>query len=366
MTRSPFDYPEVATPPLYRPPAAPESLSVVYCGPYSMVPVFCGSREPLGVGGSRYPRSSDVSGCTITPRWMCAAYYYPDGSCEGSLTPVPPEPTNGADRVRAHRARQAERRGESVVAVTDDEIAIRRRLNLERAGQRAKVSVRRRVRAHGLRRLLTFTNGSACGGWDCRRAALDDVARFLKHHGVRCFGAVPIVLVAERGGKGGRWHVHAAMPKTGRLDYSRIIRRWSAFMTSRGWKSSAASGLHRFHAGDEHGKHSTGFSSARSCARYLVKYLVKSLEIQPGESGEHRYRSWNAGLPVAWRVLSHGLGSVAAVIGLMECDLHARFAPIYDYTGAVVAERFRCYTFDLDGLLRPIDLPNGSVLFDCF
>jgi hypothetical protein len=150
---------------------------------------------------------------------------------------------------------------------------------------------------NALTRLMTFTNGGSGEGWECRQDALDDVARFVKVHGARAFGSTALLLVAEQGGKGARWHVHALMPATGWLPYSRIIRLWSVFLTNRGYVS--ASGLHRWHAGDDSHKHSDGFHSARIAARYAAKYLTKDM-LQDGEygSGRHRYRCSRVDYPV--------------------------------------------------------------------
>jgi hypothetical protein len=89
-------------------------------------------------------------------------------------------------------------------------------------------------------------------------------------------GETSFVAVPERGKDWGRIHVHAAIRRGYRLDYSAIIASWSAYLTARGYNSST--GTHRFHAGDEHGKATNGFSSARVCGDYMAKYLAKGFE----------------------------------------------------------------------------------------
>lgn len=157
--------------------------------------------------------------------------------------------------------------------------------------------MRRLARYNGLTRLVTFTNGAVGDGWETRKSALDDVARFLKVHGQSCFGGAPAVMVAEQGGKGARWHVHAVVPGGSWLPYSRIIRAWSAFMEGRGWRS--VKGTHRWHSGDDQGRHKGGFSSARVAGRYLSKYLTKALIGDDYGTGIHRYRVVHADNPVA-------------------------------------------------------------------
>lgn len=155
---------------------------------------------------------------------------------------------------------------------------------------------------------MTFTNGDhdSCG-WTDRKSALDDVARFLKVHGSECFGVYRAVMVAEQGGKGGRWHVHAVVPAGGFLPYSQIIRRWSSFMERRGWHS--VTGIHRWHVGDEQGKHKTGFTSARIAGRYVAKYLTKDLGGTDYGSHTHRYRYVGTDSPVADRSLHPSFGA---------------------------------------------------------
>lgn len=122
----------------------------------------------------------------------------------------------------------------------------------------------------------------------CRKDALNDVARFLKVHGVRCFGAYRAVLVAERGGEGDRWHVHVLTPDLGWLPYFKIIQRWSKFMERRGWHSKT--GIHRWHAGDDQGRWKKGFTTPKRAARYAAKYITKDLAAEDYGEKVHRYR----------------------------------------------------------------------------
>ncbi|MGV8082587.1 MAG: hypothetical protein AB2L09_02975 [Coriobacteriia bacterium] len=304
-------------------------------------------------GTVSYPSSPDVSRSKF---WQASVYSYPDGSFEGSLTPRGAS-GGGLPRTEEDRANQLEYfvGREQALAWAASEAAAARvhlaHLNIQRAKQRAKVCVRRFVRYHDLRRLVTFTNGAADSeGWTCRREALDDVSGWLKNHRVRFFGDVPVILIAERGGKGGRWHVHGAMPQNGRLPYSDIIVSWSAYMERKGWHS--ATGKHRWHAGDESGAHRGGFSSARVAARYLVKYITKGMDEDEGTRGEHRYRASGGKLPVAWVGRSPCYETFRVLLTIGSDELIARQCP---ETG-----RFRCYSFDCAWGSPPIGLPSGA------
>lgn len=170
--------------------------------------------------------------------------------------------------------------------------------------RRSAAALKRYVRFHSLTRLLTFTNGSTGDGWTSRAAALDDFSLWLRWHGHK-LGATPVLAVAERGGKGGRWHVHALIRSGYRLDYSGIHLSWSEFMEGRCWH--APNGSHRWHAGDDQGKHGKGFSSARVAAQYAAKYLWKDLtDTASTSNGVHRYRTARGNVPqvTRWRVPS--------------------------------------------------------------
>lgn len=170
----------------------------------------------------------------------------------------------------------------------------RQEQNRYRVGRRAGQQVRRYIRHGNLRRLLTFTNGGAGEGWPNLREALRTFAAWYRADGRALLGDTGVVVVPERGGQGGRVHLHAAIRSGYRLDYSAIIRSWSAHLEAHGYHS--AIGSHRFHAGDDRGKHSRGFTSARICAGYLAKYLAKgfSEEYVPQE---RRYRAEEVRVP---------------------------------------------------------------------
>lgn len=314
-----------------------------------------------------YPRSSDVSPSSDSQGWRVRVFAYPDGSCEGVLTPVRQPGTRLTPQEKAHRMAatmtDAQLAAVSLVgldAVLEqmtldqeaDDQEKRRQANEERAIQRARVSVRRAVRAHGLRRLLTFTNGSQGDGWTGRKEALDDVARFLMVHGARLLHGRPAVLIAERGGRNGRWHVHAAIPGGYRIHYAKAIRQWSAFMERRGWHSPT--GTHRWHAGDEASRHKGDFSSSRILARYLVKYMVKGFQDDAGTPGEHRYRLYGCNTPQAWTCTVGSVLAARVLLTLGVEDIHARFSP------QPGGDRFRCYQFDEDGMEPPPSWLDGA------
>jgi len=151
------------------------------------------------------------------------------------------------------------------------------------------VDFQRKVRSADLTRLLTFTNGHTGEGWTNRADCLRDVYAWVaSDDGRRLLLGSAVAVIAERGAVAGRWHAHAAVRRNGRLDYSGIIRSWSAHLESLGYHS--ATGTHRFHAGDDSGKHSDGFASSRVCARYLTKYLTKSLGTERGPKASKSYR----------------------------------------------------------------------------
>lgn len=213
----------------------------------------------------------------------------------------------------------------------------RRDENAERSVGRSRKQVRRIVRWNDLRRLMTFTNGDQYGvGWTDRKAALDDVARFLKVHGADCFGSYRALLVAEQGGKGGRWHVHVVVPMGGWLPYSKIIRKWSAFMEGRGWSSKT--GTHRWHVGDEQGRHKKAFSSARVAGQYIAKYLTKDLGGVDYGSHVNRYRNVGTDMPVPNEYMHPTFGE--AIESLSGCKLTAIERPDSDGVAILVGYWF--------------------------
>lgn len=208
-------------------------------------------------------------------------FSYDDGSFEGSLV------------VRRQEKRPDDGAGHWYSDLTDEEQA---QENLRRADRRAVLQLKRYIRHHSLTRLITLTNGdNASFGWSCRSGALSDCSEWLQAEGHALLGGGALAAVAEQGERGGRWHVHLAIAGGFRLDYRRIIRSYSAFMEGRGWHSST--GTHRFHAGDEAGKHKGGFSSARVCSEYMAKYLTKSLRQSVEEKHLNRYRVYGGSTP---------------------------------------------------------------------
>jgi hypothetical protein len=317
-----------------------------------------------------YPSSSDVNRTApLAPRWLASVYAYPDGSLEGSVTPRP-ERCGGQSKLALERLHEAQDRAlfpksaeaSSRVFFAAERAAEKAALNDARATVRAKASVKRFVRMYDLRRLLTFTNGGEGVGWPSRKAALDDVSRFWKVHN-RLFARgtiksrntprppVPVCFIAEKGGKGGRWHVHAAMASGYFINYRRIIAAYSAFMDGRGYPSP--SGGHRFHAGDDAGNHKGGFTSARHAARYLCKYLLKSLTDDTATKGEHRYRAAGAGRPAPWRMTA-GMASLRRVLRPVR---DGELIAVHD----AVSGAFRCLLFDVDCPPPPPHL-NGVVV----
>lgn len=177
---------------------------------------------------------------------------------------------------------------------------------------RAKQLVRRYVRTHDLTRLLTFTNGGEGVGFATRAETLDAFARWYKVHG-SLLGNSPMLVVAERGGRGRRWHIHAAIRSGYRLDYNRIRNSWSAFLDKRGYHSPT--GLHRFNAGDDDGSHSKGFASARVAAAYLAKYITKHADDDDRDKNAHRYRSYNGSAPQPSKSRHASLKAALASLG---------------------------------------------------
>jgi len=271
-----------------------------------------GTRDSHG----SYPCLTDTLGSSQVRR---SVYGYPDGSFDGHAV-IRPRRLRLEESIEFHRGSKCELvslehwdtgcgycEAAALRMDTDD-------ANATRSLRRSQVQLRRYVRRNSLTRLLTFTNGAEVG-WQTRKAALDDVARFIKVHGVRCFGQNAVVMVAEQGGRGLRWHVHALIPSGRWLSYREIIRTWSTFLTNRGYIS--ASGSHRWHAGDDKHQHSGGFSSARVAAGYAAKYLTKDM-LLAGEygSGLHRYRCSRLDFP---RPVVSGFPSLADALADLEC-----------------------------------------------
>jgi len=230
-------------------------------------------------------------------------YGYPDGSFSG---------TAYLRRAAGHVVAASTSRDEWYWSLTDDE---RHAANLQRANRHAAQDLMRKVRQGNLRRLLTFTNGGDGEGWQTLRESVRDVLDWYLHHGGReLLGDTPLVCVPERGENGRRIHVHGAIRSGYRLDYSAIIASWSAYLTSHGFVSTAASGLHRWHAGDEQGRGKDGFSSARTCADYMAKYLVKGFESDARVKYEKRFRSDGCLVPEPRRVSGFPLGGVPAML----------------------------------------------------
>lgn len=252
-------------------------------------------------------------------RVAVSTYLYPDGSIQGSAVYASRGPVRHSTRYiePLHRCWDGVRECPILAAASE---AARREMdtaNRLRSIRRSVLLMQQHIRTHGLTRLLTFTNG-AVGGWLSPDQALDDVMSWILNAGGRdLLGKRAFVCVAEPGGANGRWHVHAAIPNGYRLDYSRIIRSWSAHMTRLGYVSSAASGVHRFHAGDEGGKYKRGFPSARVAANYLAKYLRKALGCSMPPA-RHRFRTVNskAATPLTFRCDS--LSTALMALGVRE------------------------------------------------
>ena len=209
--------------------------------------------------------------------------------------------------------------------------------NDRRANGRAQKKVIQLCRYADLTRLLTFTNGAQGDGWEDPAQALDDVSEWLRWEyegktGAALLGDTPELHVPERGERNYRLHVHMAIRGGYRLEYSAIIRHWSAFMESKGFHS--LTGTHRWHAGDDAGKHAGGFKSARQCARYMAKYLSKGFTSVDRDKYRHRYRHSALSVPEPERAFVHGLqnaaqavmvagGGWAEMVGFKDPDGHA-------------------------------------------
>jgi hypothetical protein len=137
---------------------------------------------------------------------------------------------------------------------------------------------------------------------------------YLHHGGRELLGDTPLVCVPERGDKGRRIHVHGAIRSGYRINYTAIRASWSAYLAAHGYISTAPSGLHRWHAGDENGRGKDGFRSARTCADYMAKYLVKGFESEAREKYEKRFRSDGCFVPEPRRSSGFPLGGVPALL----------------------------------------------------
>jgi len=158
------------------------------------------------------------------------------------------------------------------------------------------------------------------------RESVRQVLDWYAHAGGReLLGDTPFVCVPERGEDRGRIHVHGAIRSGYRLDYTAIIASWSAYLRSQGYFSSAPSGVHRWHAGDEQGRGKVGFSSARVCADYMAKYLAKGFLTDGRVKYEKRYRSDGCLVVEPRRISGFSMGGVPTLLedtfgpGRVEC-----------------------------------------------
>lgn len=258
---------------------------------------------------SLYGHNSTTSGNVADAPALVTIYAYPDGSFSGCAS------------MRHGKPREGELRDISAWAnLTPEERSLE---NRQRSERRAAQTLRRLVRAGDLRRLLTFTNGGAGEGWTCARDAVHDVMGWYRKGGGReLLGNTGFVLVAERGGKRRRWHVHAAIRAGYRLPYRKLIASWSAWLTSKGY--SSPTGTHRWHAGDEKGRGRDGFASARVCAGYLSKYLTKGFELDERQAYEKRFRSADCLVPDPDRYTGGLLREVPSFLVERFTDAHIK------------------------------------------
>jgi hypothetical protein len=139
--------------------------------------------------------------------------------------------------------------------------------------RRAAGNVRRFIRANGLEYMWTATYRDAPAS---RATVVEHVRRFLERL-QRAFGRMPVVVVAERGGKSGRLHIHFAVERW--LPHGRMAELWG----------------HGYVFVGDPGKMSAR-TSARKLAGYLSKYLTKDLDldsslgIAPERGAAHRYQ----------------------------------------------------------------------------
>lgn len=228
---------------------------------------------------------------------LVTLHQYPDGSYSGVASirkgRRDPDAEERVSESKYARLEQSERAAE----------------NRRRATRQASNDLRRKVRYANLRRLLTFTNGAEGDGWASLHDATLHVYEWYITGGWKLLNGSPIAIVAERGGQYRRIHVHAAVRKGFRIEYSQVIASWTAFLTAKGF-TPHNSRVHRFHAGDDHGKHSNGFSSAKTCADYMAKYLAKGFEEDDRQLWEKRYRCNGVSVPEPRRLVGFCLGEV--------------------------------------------------------
>jgi hypothetical protein len=173
--------------------------------------------------------------------------------------------------------------------------------------------LRHKVRYANLRRLLTFTNGAAGDGWTSLTAATKDVYEWYVSEGWQLLDGSPISVVAERGVRFGRIHVHAAVRRGFFINYKAVIESWTGFLIAKGFTPNN-SDYHRFHAGDENGKHKNGFASAKVCADYMAKYLSKGFEEDERGIHQKRYRCLGVSIPEPRRLTGFTLDDVPGVL----------------------------------------------------
>lgn len=257
--------------------------------------------------------------------WAAAkVYLHADGSRSGSVVysrdpdgvTISAKPDKSAMAVMEPRCPSGGRACPLLAAAAQAAQAARASANRQRSVRRSVQVLQAYVRGHDLTRLLTFTNGAETP-WQSAGDSLDDFMGWLKKDGRRLLGNAPIVAVAERGGEYGRWHIHAAIPKGTWLPYNDIRSSWSEYLTGLGYTSTAASGFHRWHAGDENGKHKKGFANARHAAIYLSKYLRKGLAESVAD-GRHRYRTLNASAPKPLCFRTDSLTTALYALGVPE------------------------------------------------
>jgi len=236
---------------------------------------------------------------------------FPDGSMMASVVKSP-------ERYAAPFARQRDRMAQSRPSVgrRDGAAGADAADNLRRSLASTRRGIKAYVRYHDLRRLLTFTNGGENGGWRTRSEALQSFSDWYRKDGRRLLGDTPYLAVAERGGAGGRWHLHVVVQPGGWLKYRSIHASWSNHLNAEGYISPT--GAHRWHAGDERGRGKRAFSSARTAAAYICKYLTKSLEADGIERYRHRYRHGGGRSPQPMRFRVRTLRDGLAALGLHE------------------------------------------------
>jgi hypothetical protein len=101
---------------------------------------------------------------------------------------------------------------------------------------------------------------------------------------------------------------------------------------------------HRFHAGDDTGGHSKGFSSARIAARYVSKYIGKAFDDgEQHEANENVYRRSLGFAPVPRK---YGAPDYNAAIGALPSGASVHQVVVYGFdnlTGEILIEFTRGY-----------------------